>query len=201
MRSSRMRPCHRRPGLSRSRRGVLVLVLLLGLAIVVAGWRDGAAVLDGVDYDRMSIVPVGCVSRNGKSDAIEFEFYKGRGRPFFGRRRRGAVGGTSYVATIAHYMRAHFNRMALDRGGDGNFTLPRDVGFLNVSGWQFSPFLGSMYVVVSRRPLRTNDGFGRSRLTTPPPSPSVARVDVPVRLAGGDRRLRPAPLREDRVPA
>ena len=161
-----MRPCHRRPGSSRSRhRGsILVLVLRLGLAIVVvaAGWRDGASsALDGgADYDRMSIVPVGCVSRDGKSDAIEFELYKGRrsGRPSLGRwRGRGAaVGGTSYVASISHYMRAHFNRAALEeRGGGGNFTLPRDVGFLNVSGLdgrQFSPFLGWMYIVVSRRP-------------------------------------------------
>ena len=35
------------------------------------------------------------------------------------------------MVSIAHYMRAYFNYQALTHGND--FTLPGDVGFLNVS--------------------------------------------------------------------
>ena len=37
----------------------------------------------------------------------------------------------TYVVSIAHYMRAYFNYQALTHGND--FSLPGDVGFLNVS--------------------------------------------------------------------
>ena len=37
----------------------------------------------------------------------------------------------TFVVSIAHYMRAYFNRQALTHGND--FSLPGDVGFLNVS--------------------------------------------------------------------
>ena len=37
----------------------------------------------------------------------------------------------AYVVSIAHYMRAHFNRQALLYGSD--FRLPGDAGYLNVS--------------------------------------------------------------------
>ena len=37
----------------------------------------------------------------------------------------------SFVVSIAHYMRAHFNKQALLHGSD--FVLPEDAGYLNVS--------------------------------------------------------------------
>ena len=37
----------------------------------------------------------------------------------------------TFVVSIAHYMRAYFNYQALTHGND--FSLPGDVGFLNVS--------------------------------------------------------------------
>ena len=38
---------------------------------------------------------------------------------------------STFVVSIAHYMRAYFNYQALTEGRD--FELPRDVGYLNVS--------------------------------------------------------------------
>ena len=37
----------------------------------------------------------------------------------------------TYIVSVAHYMRAYFNYQALTHGAD--FSLPGDVGFLNVS--------------------------------------------------------------------
>lgn len=38
---------------------------------------------------------------------------------------------STFVVSIAHYMRAYFNYQALQYGQD--FTLPEDAGYLNVS--------------------------------------------------------------------
>jgi len=46
----------------------------------------------------------------------------------------------TYVVSIAHYMRAYFNYQALTHGND--FSLPGDVGFLNVSLLFFVTTLG-----------------------------------------------------------
>lgn len=39
---------------------------------------------------------------------------------------------STFVVSIAHYMRAYFNYQALELGKD--FQLPEDAAFLNVSG-------------------------------------------------------------------
>ena len=54
----------------------------------------------------------------------------------------------TFVVSIAHYMRAYFNYQALTHGND--FSLPGDVGFLNVSCNCFIwMLLGLVWVILS----------------------------------------------------
>ena len=41
-----------------------------------------------------------------------------------------------FVVSIAHYMRAYFNHLAISNGK--NFQLPGDAGYLNVSSFETS---------------------------------------------------------------
>ena len=81
--------------------------------------------LANVDFDAVSIMPVSCINyHNGHM--IKFSYFEKSTSLNCHFKNLG-----TYVVSIAHYMRTYFNYQALVHGND--FTLPGDVGFLNVS--------------------------------------------------------------------
>jgi len=81
--------------------------------------------LADVNFDAVSIMPVSCINyHNGHM--IKFSFFEKSSSLNCHFKNLG-----TYVVSIAHYMRTYFNYQALVHGND--FTLPGDVGFLNVS--------------------------------------------------------------------
>lgn len=89
------------------------------------GTYDSA--LADVNFNAVSIMPVSCINyHNGHM--IKFSFFEKSTSLNCHFKNLG-----TYVVSIAHYMRTYFNYQALVHGND--FTLPGDVGFLNVSSF------------------------------------------------------------------
>ena len=104
----------------------------------------------------------------------------------------------TYVVSIAHYMRAYFNYQALTHGND--FSLPGDVGFLNVSfTYCFYYLLITLGGLSSDDVARYIDVMFRVHVSRAPPS--VPHGTHTVRLAEGDGHGQHAAIRQDRVPA
>jgi hypothetical protein len=91
---------------------------------------DGAegtynSALANVNFNTVSIMPVSCINyHNGHM--IKFSYFDKSTSLNCHFKNLG-----TYIVSIAHYMRTYFNYQALVHGND--FTLPGDVGFLNVS--------------------------------------------------------------------
>jgi hypothetical protein len=93
-------------------------------------YADGAegtynTALANVNFNSVSIMPVSCINyHNGHM--IKFSYFDKSTSLNCHFKNLG-----TYIVSIAHYMRTYFNYQALVHGND--FTLPGDVGFLNVS--------------------------------------------------------------------
>ena len=109
--------------------------------------------LANVDFDAVSIMPVSCINyHNGHM--IKFSYFEKSTSLNCHFKNLG-----TYVVSIAHYMRTYFNYQALVHGND--FTLPGDVGFLNVSlflcyiyiysSWMLYSLYGIIYIINSHR--------------------------------------------------
>jgi hypothetical protein len=81
--------------------------------------------LANINFNSVSIMPVSCINyHNGHM--IKFSYFDKSTSLNCHFKNLG-----TYIVSIAHYMRTYFNYQALVHGND--FTLPGDVGFLNVS--------------------------------------------------------------------
>jgi len=114
---------------------LLIVQVLLGLTIITttfaensniaAGDNEGDVGIDLSDanFDGMSLMPVACINYMNK-DMIKFEMFN---KEYNFQCHSNSVG--TYLVSISHYMRVHFNYQSLIKGED--FTLPSDVGYLN----------------------------------------------------------------------
>jgi len=113
----------------------VVQILLIGVLFVptiraeqggysaIDYYSDDYVDLSDTDLDGMSIMPVSCVNyMNG--NLIKFQMFNNK---YNFQCHSNAIG--TYVTSISHYMRVHFNYLSLIKGSE--FELPSDVGYLN----------------------------------------------------------------------
>jgi hypothetical protein len=80
---------------------------------------------DGLGFDEVQVLPVSCINYNG-GHMIKYELHRSANSYNCHFNELG-----SFVVSIAHYMRAYFNYLAITNGK--YFSLPGDAGYLNVS--------------------------------------------------------------------
>jgi hypothetical protein len=141
------------PALTRSRSRIpfrghslplpLVLLSLVGLLVAVVTaedrynyWNDYNGNNNGYDieqfewpdnlsFDEVQVLPVSCINYNG-GHMIKYELHRKENSYSCHFNEIG-----SFVVSIAHYMRAYWNYLAITNGK--YFSLPGDAGYLNVS--------------------------------------------------------------------
>jgi hypothetical protein len=79
---------------------------------------------DGLGFDEVQVLPVSCINYNG-GHMIKYELHRKENSYNCHFNELG-----SFVVSIAHYMRAYFNYLAITNGK--YFSLPGDAGYLNV---------------------------------------------------------------------